>query len=102
MSLAGDIDSGNSNWVQGGLSHALHNTIHFPFDALIVALAIFGLYISYHLISGLFFCPLGHVPGPFVTRFGQWYYQYSLITGSITTDLIALHEKYGKQLHEQH
>jgi hypothetical protein len=65
-------------------------------NATTIALALLGIYISYMLISGVFFCPLGHIPGPFLTRFGEGYWQYTLMAGSSGKDLAALHNKYGK------
>ena len=69
--------------------------IHFPISALGLTFALLGIYVFYLLIYGLFFCPLRHIPGPFLTRFGNAYWQYTLVAGSVTADLAALHKKHG-------
>lgn len=97
MSLGNGVDAASSHYVKKAFYDALHDKVHLPVGVFHIALVVLGFYISYVLISGLFLCPLGHVPGPFVTRFGEWYYQYSLMTGTVTTDLIALHDRYGKR-----
>jgi hypothetical protein len=69
--------------------------IPFPISVLGATFALLGIYVLYLLIYGLFFCPLRHIPGPFLTRFGNAYWQYMLMAGSVTADLTALHKKYG-------
>lgn len=60
-----------------------------------VALAVLCLYTFYFTIYGLFLCPTRHLPGPFITRFTKIYWLKVFFGGSIGSDILALHRKYG-------
>jgi hypothetical protein len=59
---------------------------------LFTCLAAWCLYI---LISGLFFSPTRHIPGPVSARFTDLYFYYRILHGSLGSDLVKLHTKYG-------
>src|SRR2546429_7451938 len=75
--------------------------IHFPISALGLTFALLGIYVFYLLIYGLFFCPLRHIPGPFLTLFGNAYWQYTLVAGYFNSDLVVFHKKNGKNLNHK-
>jgi hypothetical protein len=56
----------------------------YPVDGLSIILGLFGLYLLYILIYGLFFCRTRHIPGPFLARFGTAYYQVLFFRGSMS------------------
>lgn len=61
-------------------------------------LSLTGVYVIYLLIYGFFLSPTRHVPGPFLSRFGPFYFFYRLFRGFLATDLVALHQRYGTLL----
>lgn len=66
--------------------------------SLAIGIAIFtiiGGYVLYILIYGLFFCPIRHLPGPFITRFSRVPHLLLVFGGTRCIDLRRLHDKYG-------
>lgn len=61
-------------------------------------LGLTGIYVIYLLIYGFFLSPTRHLPGPFLSRFGPFYFFYCLFRGFLATDLVALHQRYGRLL----
>jgi len=90
-----DMNTTRLNWVKDTLSGFVSSGALSNLSGTTIVLTLIGVYLSYILVSGLLFCPLGHIPGPFLTRFGQAYWQYHLMTGSAGTHLASLHQKYG-------
>jgi hypothetical protein len=63
--------------------------------AFTIAISLVTAYLTYILVYGLFVCPTRHIPGHFLSRFGQVYWRYLLLAGSVSVDIRALHLKYG-------
>ena len=63
-----------------------------PATLLFTSLAALCLYV---LISGLFFSPARHIPGPIAARFTDLYFYYRILHGSLGSDIVKLHTKYG-------
>lgn len=92
------------NSLKGQLNSVLHHGIkRFNVNGNVTTVAISLLigYLSYLLVYGLFFCPTRHIPGPVLTRFGQAYWRYILMAGSVSTEIHRLHLKYGFSLPPQ-
>ena len=74
------------------------NAIHkFPLQ-LTTTNVILGLliaYLVYLVVYGLFICPTRHLPGPFLTRFGEAYFLSFVIRGITSAGVASLHKRYG-------
>jgi hypothetical protein len=58
-------------------------------------LVVVGVWFIYRVIYGLFFSPARHIPGPFLTRFGDLYFYVLALRGSLSSDIHKLHKIYG-------
>lgn len=65
------------------------------FGMTTVFLDLIGACLTYYLIYGFFFCPTGHIPGPFLTRFTNFHLYYLIFRGYSASSILELHEKYG-------
>jgi hypothetical protein len=63
-----------------------------PATVVFASLVAFAAYI---LISGIFFSPTRHLPGPLLARFTDLHFFYRILHGSLGSDLVKLHAKYG-------
>ena len=84
-----------ATWFNGILSLAEKYEITLQLGVGNVVYTLLFAYLSYNIIYGFFFCPTRHLPGPFVSRFGQQYLLWHLVRGNVSADISQLHERYG-------
>jgi len=84
------LDSGN-----GFLQHLRHHVNTLTIRPSIFALGFLLVCLLYFILYGLFLCPTRHLPGPFITRFTKIYWLKIFFGGSIGSDILSLHRKYG-------
>ena len=82
-------------WIWSGL-RGVQATYHL--NAVNIVLGLFGFYLLYIIVYGIFLCPTRHIPGPFLARFSSAYYFALLFGGSISSTVHELHKKYGTPL----
>lgn len=69
-----------------------------PIGLITIFTALVEIYFTYLIVYGFFLSPAHHIPGPFLSRFGSFYYFYLLFRGFLATDVVELHKKYGIRL----
>lgn len=93
--LAMDIINTACEWIRARYSDIASVRATFHVSPTSLLLGSLCIYFAYILIYGSFFCSTRHIPGPFLTRFGKWYYYALLFGGSISADIHELHKIYG-------